>query len=203
MDGRVSTSGKAAPPARIETDRLVIRRWRVEDAPLLRAAVDSSLEHLRAWMPWAMSEPASLEETESRLAGYGEAFDGGTDFVYGIFDARESIVIGGTGLHTRVAVDGLEIGYWVRANQTRRGYATEVVRALTTAGLGVAGIARVEIHCDPSNAISRRIPERLGYRLVETRRADKLTPDGQPRDTAVFEMTQEQWGGRKRSGDAR
>lgn len=203
MDGDVPPSDKAAPPARIETERLVIRRWRVEDAPLLRAAVDSSLDHLGAWMPWALSEPSTLEETESRLARYREAFDGGTDFVYGVFDERESIVVGGTGLHTRIVEGGLEIGYWIRASETRRGYATEAARALTTAGLRVAGVVRVEIHCDPRNAISRRIPERLGYRLVETRRADKLTPDGRPRDTAVYEMTRERWDGGKHSSDAR
>lgn len=201
MDGEAPTSDMAAPPARIETERLVIRRWRIEDAPLLRDAVDSSLEHLRAWMPWAMSEPATLEQTESRLAGYGEAFDAGTDFVYGVFDEQEATVVGGTGLHTRVVEGGLEVGYWVRASETRRGYATEVARALTTAGLAMAGVTRIEIHCDPRNVVSRRIPERLGYRLVETRRGDKLTPDGQPRDTAVFEMTRERWEGLGHSGD--
>ena len=202
MNPGVPKSPIATPPARIETERLVLRRWRVEDAPLLREAVDSSLDHLRAWMPWAVSEPATLEETESRLASYAEAFDAGADFVYGVFNERESMVVGGSGLHTRIVEGGLELGYWIRASQTKRGYATELTRALTTAGLEVPDVVRIEIHCDPRNLYSRCIPERLGYRLVETRPADKLTPEGDPRDTAVFEMTRERWEGLRHSSDA-
>jgi len=202
MNQGVPASPVATPPPRIETKRLVLRRWQVEDAPLLRDAVDSSLDHLRAWMPWAMSEPVTLEETEARLAGYAKDFDAGADFVYGVFDKLESMVVGGSGLHTRIVQGGLELGYWIRASQTQRGYATELSRALTTAGLEVPDVVRIEIHCDPRNRFSRRIPERLGYRLVETRHADKLTPAGDPRDTAVFEMTTERWESLRHSDDA-
>lgn len=40
-----------AVPYRIETARLVIRCYDRADAPLLKAAVDASVEHLRPWMP--------------------------------------------------------------------------------------------------------------------------------------------------------
>lgn len=41
----------SAPAYRIVTPRLVIRCWNPPDAPLLKAAIDASLDHLRAWMP--------------------------------------------------------------------------------------------------------------------------------------------------------
>lgn len=176
-------------PPRIETANLVVRRWREADAALLRAAIDSSLDHLRAWMPWAMQEPASLDDTRARLAGYATAFDGGEDFVVGLFDREESAVVGGAGLHRRIVEGGLELGYWIRADRVRRGFATEAAHALTNAGLSLAAIHRIQIHCDPHNVASRRIPERLGYRLIEIRRSDTTTPAGFPRDTAVFERT--------------
>ena len=52
------------PPApyRIETERLVIRCYEPRDASLLKEAIDSSLEHLRPWMPWAHQEPQTLEQ---------------------------------------------------------------------------------------------------------------------------------------------
>lgn len=181
----------ASPPRRIETENLVLRAWRASDAPLLRDAIDSSLDHLRAWMPWAMNEPASLEDTFSRLAGYAAKFDAGEDFVYGIFNRDETSVLGGTGLHRRVVADGLEIGYWIRADQVRRGFAVEAARALTEAGLAVPGVVRIQIHCDPANVVSRRIPERLGYRLIEHRSGDKIDPRGLPRDTVVYEWRAE------------
>ena len=56
-------SGNGVPPYRIETERLVLRCWDPRDAPLLKDAIDSSLDHLRPWMPWAREEPKPLEET--------------------------------------------------------------------------------------------------------------------------------------------
>ena len=45
-------SGSLHTPYRIETERLVLRCYDPEDAPLLKDAVDRSLDHLRPWMPW-------------------------------------------------------------------------------------------------------------------------------------------------------
>jgi RimJ/RimL family protein N-acetyltransferase len=139
-------------------------------------------------MPWAMDEPKSLEETYELLRGFEAAFEAGEDFKYGIFKKDESEVIGESGLHPRIGAGGLEIGYWVRVDRTRMGYATEIARALTEVGLNADGIERVQIHCDPENVGSRRVPEKLPYRLVETRIEDKRTPEGEPRDTMVFEI---------------
>ncbi len=51
--------------------------------------------------------------------------------VYGIFDSNETVVLGGSGLHTRIGPGALEIGYWVQADHIGKGYATEVCAALT------------------------------------------------------------------------
>ena len=70
-----------------------------------------------------------------------------------------------------------------------RGLATECVRALTVTGLALPGIEPIQIDCDPGNHRSRRIPEKLGYRVVEVRRGNKVTVLGEPRDTIVYEIT--------------
>src|SRR5262249_38083416 len=57
-------------PYRLESERLVIRCWSPEDAPLLKDAVDRSLEHLRPWMPWTPDEPEELEVVAARLRGF-------------------------------------------------------------------------------------------------------------------------------------
>jgi RimJ/RimL family protein N-acetyltransferase len=181
------------PPARIQTTNLVIRCWSESDASKLREAVDASLAHLRPWMPWAMSEPSTLEATRARLRAYQASFIAGEDFVYGIFDSDESYVVGGSGLHPRVGPGALEIGYWIHADWTRRGYATQVTRALTTAGLEMPGIDSIEVRCDPNNTPSRRIPEGLGFRLLEVRKGDNTTSSGDPRDTMVFETRAANW----------
>lgn len=96
--------------------------------------------------------------------------------------------LGGTGLHARCA-DGLEIGYWIHCAHGRRGYATEAAAALTAAAFGLPAVQQVQIRCDPLNHVSAAVPARLGYRHVETVRADTLTPLGAPRDTMVWQLT--------------
>jgi RimJ/RimL family protein N-acetyltransferase len=176
------------PPDFVRTERLSIRRWRVADAPLLKDAIDSSLDHLREWMPWAVAEPTPVEQLRERLAGFEGQFDNGEEWLFGIFNPDESAVIGGTGLHRRIGPTGLEIGYWIRASEVRRGYATEAAAAMTHVALTLPGIDHAEIRCDPANAISAAIPRRLGYSHLITLTEDAETPGGAPRDTMVWRM---------------
>ena len=175
-------------PARIETARLVLRCHRPADAPLLKAAIDSSLEHLRQWMPWAMDEPSTIEALEERMTKFAANFAAGEDWGYLIFDPHESQVLGGVGVHRRGEPDVLEIGYWLRVDQQGQGYVTEAVAALTDLSLGVEGVSRLEIRCDPRNLRSWAIPVRLGYQYVGTLQANTVTPTGAPRDTMVWEL---------------
>lgn len=115
---------------RIETERLVIRCYQPQDAALLKAAIDESLDHLRPWMPWAVQEPESLAAKQGRMRKYRGQFDLGQDYVFGIFSKNEELQVGSTGLHTRVGDKAREIGYWISAKHIQRGYATESTRAL-------------------------------------------------------------------------
>jgi hypothetical protein len=74
-------------PARLVTQRLVIRCWEAGDGAALEEAIDASLAELRPWMPWAHAEPTPVEELEARIARFRDAFVKGEDFVYGIWDA--------------------------------------------------------------------------------------------------------------------
>jgi RimJ/RimL family protein N-acetyltransferase len=168
----------------------VLRCWEPADAPLLREAIDTSLEQLRAWMPWAWDEPTPVEQKTDLLRSFREAFRGGRDFVYGIFSSDEQEVIGGCGLHTRVGDDAFEIGYWIRSSRVGQGLATEAAGALTAAAFRVAGADRVEIHVDPANTASLRIPEKLGFarEAYLRRRLPSVTGKGPPRDVVIFTL---------------
>ncbi len=84
---------------------LVLRAWQPEDAPLLKAAIDSSPAHLRPWVPWVAREPSSSEATAALLASFRDDFTAGRDFHHGIFARDEGEVLGGTGLHPRIGPD--------------------------------------------------------------------------------------------------
>ena len=183
------------PPYRIVTERLVLRCWEPRDAPLLKEAVDSSIDHLLPWMPWAVHEPQSLEEKVALLRQFRGKFDLGQDFTYGIFSPDETQALGGTGLHTRIGDDALEIGYWIRASRAGEGLGTESTAALTRVAFEFTEVDRVEIHCEPENERSLRIPRKLGY-AEEARLRRRLYPaGGEPRDVVVFSLFRDTYGG--------
>ena len=177
------------PPYLIRTDRLTIRCWEPRDAPRLKEALDTSLEHLRPWMPWVAHEPTSLEAKVDLLRRFRGRFDLGEDFVYGILARDESEVVGGSGLHTRIGTGALEIGYWIRASRIGRGFAREAAAALTKVAFGVCGVDRVEIHVDPANDASLRVPRVLGFAEEATLRRRLPANEGEPpRDAVVFAL---------------
>jgi len=182
------------PPApyRIETERLVVRCYEPGDAPLLKQAIDSSLEHLQPWMPWALDEPQTLEQKQELIGFFRSSFAAGDNFTYGIFGADEAELLGSTGLHPRIGPGGLEIGYWVRASATRRGIVTESTAALTRVGLEICKADRIEIRIEPRNQASAGIPRKLGYAEEATLRRRLPGREGGPlRDVTIFTMFRE------------
>lgn len=180
------------PPYRIETERLVIRCYEPADAPLLKEAIDSSLDHIREWMPWADGEPQTLDEKVDLIKRFRVAFDSGDDFPYGIFASNERAQLGGTGLHPRIGPGGLEIGYFVRKSATRQGIATETAAALTRVGFEVCGADRIEIRIEPANTASLGVPHKLGFTEEATLRRRLYAREGEPlRDVTIFTMFRE------------
>jgi len=171
-------------PGVIETDRLVLRPWQTDDLEALHEALCESVAHLKPWIPWATPEAPTLAQAEARLATWLDEFVAGETFLFAVFDRSDSTLVGGIGYFPRIGPGGLEIGYWIRLSRAGSGFATEASRALTDVGLGLPGIDRLEIHMDPTNVSSRRVPEKLGYSLLEIH--DDHGADGSPRQTAVF-----------------
>jgi RimJ/RimL family protein N-acetyltransferase len=187
----------ATPPYRIETERLVIRCYEPRDAPLLKAAVDSSIEHLLPWMPWARFEPQTLAQKAELIRTFRGQFDHDENYVYGVFSRDESEQLGGSGFHKRSHEGSLEIGYWVAAGAIGRGIATEVTGVLTRVGLELCGLDRIDIQVEPGNENSLRIPRKLGFTEEGTlrRRLDSAV-EGEPRrDTTIFTMLAEELAG--------
>ena len=187
----MSWEGRPAPYL-IETERLVVRCYEPRDAPLLKDAIDSSLEHLQPWMPWALDEPQALEQKIELVESFRSSFVAGENFTYGIFAADEAELLGGTGLHPRVGPGGLETGYWVRVSATRQGIVTESTAALTRAGFEVCEADRIEIRIEPRNEASFGVPRKLGFVAEATLRRRLPGREGGPlRDVTVFTMFRE------------
>lgn len=179
----------ASPPERVAAGPLVLRRVHPDDAGAIAAAVGASLEHLRPWMPWATPEAADLRSQLVRVAEADELWESGTGFIYVMIATRDGAAgppgpgavkdgefVGTIGLHRRLADGAVEIGYWIVAAKTRRGYATAAAQAATRVAMALPGTRRAEIHCDEANTASAGVPRKLGYRLDRVEAHEREAP---------------------------
>lgn len=174
---------------RIVTPRLVLRCWTPADAPALQAAIRESLPDLKRWLRLVQLEPEPLEVKLARLRRWRAAFDRDEHFQYGVFPPDESSVWGAAAILPRVGPSGVELSYWLHTGCRGQGLATEAVSALVQVAFGAYGLDRVEIHCDPANAASAAIPQRLGFTHEATlRRRLPAIDDGPMRDRMVWTL---------------
>jgi len=143
-------------------------------------------------MPWTEHEPQTLEEKTDLLKLFRSQFDAGENFVYAIFSPDETQLLGGSGLHPRIEPGGLEIGYFIRASATRRGFVTESTAALTRVGFEISEADRIEIRIEPPNEASMGVPRKLGFVEEATLRRRLPGREGGPlRDVTIFTMFRE------------
>ena len=172
----------------IRTDRLSIRCWQLEDAPLLKAAIDRSLPELQMWVPWALDEPWPLEAVKARITAMRAKFLTGEDWAFGVFDQRETKVLGGVGLHPRGRTDHLDVGYWIRTDLVGQGLAVEAAGAMCAVAFAHTTLPHVEIHCDADNRRSAAVARRLGFTLSRTFLEPAVTARGAERTTLVWTL---------------
>src|SRR5512133_180045 len=113
------------PPERIETQRLVLRKPRLDDAPILFHAYMQDPETTRytTWRPHRQ-----LKETEDFILNSLTAWGSGTRFPFVIILKDEDQPFGMIDFHVRGSTVGF--GYVIARSHQGNGYATEATRAV-------------------------------------------------------------------------
>ncbi len=180
----------------VQSDRLTLRRWRAADVDALAAAITSSTDHLRPWMPWIAFEPVTRADRLTWIEQVTDEWAAGGDVVFGMF--VDEVVVGGSGLHRRSGPGTLDIGYWVHADHVRQGIAREAAAALTDVAFTIAEINAVEIHHDRDNVASGAVPASLGYLFV-AEASRPLTAPGECGIDCQWRVERDAWHARRRA----
>lgn len=149
------------------SERLVVRTWRPPDADALHALLGESVGHLDPWVPWAPTAPPEPSLAADLVAQWRAEVAAASGLRWAIEVAQEARLVGGIGLYDRLDGAGLEVGYWLGAAATGKGYATEAARTVVEVVEAMRLTPRLEMHIDPANAASAGIPERLGFSRLE------------------------------------
>lgn len=174
-----------AIPVPIVTPRLILRAPRPGDGAALNAAVHDSFAALSQWMVWARARPTA-DESEEYVRRAAAAWLLRTELPLLGFDRETGELALSTGLHgLDWGLPAFEIGYWVRDGHGGRGLITEAAHAVTRWAFAALGAVRVEIRCDPDNARSVAVIDRLGFTREGVLRRAARSPDGGLRDTLV------------------
>jgi ribosomal-protein-serine acetyltransferase len=150
-----------ATPVDLMADRISLRPYRDEYAPLLYAAVIESRTSLARWMPWCHSG-YSLEDSAAWVRTLPARWESGLEYTFAIFD-RAGDFVGGCGLNALNRVHNFaNLGYWVRESRQRQGIAVDAVHALARFGFRSLCLTRIEIVAAAENLPSRRVAEKAG-----------------------------------------
>jgi len=186
---------------RIETPRLIVRGYVLEDAALAFEAINASRAELTPWMLWAIDQhhhPAESTKFVSEQILAMRSPDNANAIGVGIFE-RDGTFVGGTGFHDlRRDTACAETGYWIRSDRHGRGYCTEAMRhwisfCLRPQPSGGLGLNRLRIFCSAENTGSIRVCERLGIRRELHQRADYFVPTVGVTDRLGFGVVADEW----------
>lgn len=146
--------------SRVETARLVLSRIGADDlADLCRMHRD---EQVMATLGGVRSDEVSADILAQLMAHWDE-------HGFGYWMARDRVggSFAGRGGLRRVVVGGgpeVELGYALMADHWRRGLAVELASACVRIGFDTLGCADLVAFTLPTNARSRRVMERIGFR---------------------------------------
>jgi ribosomal-protein-serine acetyltransferase len=140
---------------------------------------------LREWMQW-YDMVRTVEDSINNIETNIDEWAMKTDLHLGIF-YRERVV-GMISLHSiSTLANKAAIGYWIAATHEGAGIVTASVLALLDYGFNELGLNKIEIGAAVSNEKSRRIPEKLGFKLDGICR-ENLLLNGRYHDMALYSL---------------
>ena len=172
---------------RLDGDGVRLRPHRASDFAEWASLREGSRHFLQPWEPTWPADDLTRAAYRRRLATYAQDIERGVAYPFLVFRESDTAMVGGITLANvrRGVAQMASVGYWMGEPFTRNGYTVAAVRAVLAFGFGRLGLHRIEAACLPTNAGSRAVLARAGFREEGYARA-YLKIDGQWRDHVLF-----------------
>ena len=152
-------------PTRLETERLILRIFELEDTEEFFAQVRASYDSLSQYIHWTV-ETDTLEKMEHFVRRQRSRFFKRDDLFYIIIEKESGAMAGYAGMGlTRPQASCFELGYSLFKQGRGKGYATEASKALINLAFEQLKANRVEIVAQRDNTPSQAVAERLGFQF--------------------------------------
>jgi RimJ/RimL family protein N-acetyltransferase len=152
-------------PQPIETERLLLRRSKPEDAATISGyRSDPNVNRQQGWDRTDL-EGVLADIVEMSVRSPGEP-GGWVQFT--VEERGGGRIVGDVGLSVADGEPGvIKVGYTIDPAFQGLGYATEAIRALVEYAFETLGAEVVRAHASAENTASIRVAEKIGMRLVE------------------------------------
>ena len=173
-------------PEQFETERLVLRKPRMDDARVMFEGWTQDQEVTR-YLTWRPHE--RIEQAQKFVQGCIDAWQGETRFPYVITLKGTGEVIGI--IDPRIEGPKVGIGYVAARAYWGKGYVPEATRAIIEWAFQQPSIYRVYATTDVENVASRRVMEKAGMQCEGILRRYILHPNisAIPRDSYMYAIT--------------
>lgn len=152
---------------RIETKRLILRRFTLDDAlPMYRNW--ASDPEVTKYLMWQTHENA--EQTKSVLESWISSYENEDKYEWCIAKRENDEPIGSIGaFHYQEKINAMEVGYCISRSYWRQGITSEALGAVMKYLLDEVGIDRIEARHDTRNPNSGEVMRKCGMRHEGTR----------------------------------
>ena len=184
-------------PTAIETQRLVVRAYRPEDAAAYHAMALDNKGHLRQYEAQnPVHAVFSAADAEKLLHDFAQAWQTRKAFFFGAFSKD-------TGRFTAQIYIGLvnpllpeyELGYFAEHTQQGNGFVTEAAQATVGWAFTQLQAHRMSLRCDDTNHRSFHVAERCGFRREGHLRENQRKPDGSVTGTYLYGLLGHEYAG--------
>lgn len=168
----------------METERLVLRQLRADDADALHPMFSDAEANTYGTHPATTTIEQTREQMAKRVADTSWR-------AWAITLKGDDTAMGTVACYEKRQGKVTEIGYTLRRDCWGRGYVTEAVAAMIDL-LFAEGQRRIFADTDPDNAPSIAVVKRLGFTLEATLRAEWETHIG-VRDSLIWGLLRDEW----------
>ena len=182
------------PYPELQTDRLILREFTLEDAPNVRRLVG---EWEVAYSLLIVPHPYKDGMAQEWIATHRPAYEAGERVSWAVTLREEGALVGSITMHLHPLHDNAELGYWIGKPYWGCGYATEAAEEVVRYGFEDLALHRIHAKHFGSNPASGRVMRKVGMSL-EGVRPEHLKKWETYEDRVDYGLLARDWRKRKR-----
>jgi ribosomal-protein-serine acetyltransferase len=170
----------------------MLRPFRRRDVGPLHEAISVSLEDLQPWLPWVEGYDRGVAQRFVRESVSAWAERRAFDFTARTIEDPNRHIGNVSIWRTSSQNDIGEVGYWIRSDETGKGYGAEATTRAVQIGFEEMRLHKVQLRIAVGNNRSEQIARRLGFAHEGTLR-DEVKVGDRWLDHTVWSLLESEW----------